>query len=214
MTRYLSFGFIVGALGSVLLVIGNVVQMTVPGDKFSQQVMTTSWVIASALRLIGAALMLVGLGTLIAGQAHKSGWFALVTYVLVIVNMVFQTGWMFSDTFIVRAFAQYAPNVIDAKNSPPSLSLGFMLAWFLNATFILFAFALWRAKYYRLLVPIGVFVAGIITVIPLPVDGPIYEVIIGAAMALAFVAALKPRNEHSAPEPSVRTDAVETVDAR
>ena len=41
MTRYLSFGFIVGALGSVLLVIGNVVQMTVPGDKFSQQVMTT-----------------------------------------------------------------------------------------------------------------------------------------------------------------------------
>lgn len=212
MNRYLNYSFAVGALGSVLLVVGNLVQLTVPGDKFSEQVLTTTWFVSSAIRLIGAALMIVGFGALIAGQARKSGWFALATYSLAVINMVLQAGWMFADTFIVRTLGEHAPAVIDGQSSPPLMNLGFMLAWFLNATLMLFAIALWRTKYYRTLVWVGVLVAGLITIIPLPVDGPIYEVIIGVALATAFIAARRPRTV-VAQDTSTRTGQSEPVPA-
>jgi hypothetical protein len=98
---------------------------------------------------------------------------------------------MFSDTFIVRTLATYAPSVVDGKNSPQLLGIGFMLAWLFNATFILFAIAMWRAKVYSKWATLGILLAGLITLVPLPVDGPIYEIIIGVAFAGALFAALR-----------------------
>jgi hypothetical protein len=193
MKRFLRFGYIAGIVGGILLAVGNVLALTVPGDKFSQQVMTTAFLISSTTRFVGAVAMVLGIAALAAGQAERTGRFGLIAYALVVGNMLLQAGWMFSDTFIVRTLATYAPAVVDGKNSPQLLGLGFMLAWLLNATFILFAIAMWRAKVYSKWAVLGILLAGLITLVPLPVDGPIYEIIIGVVFAGGLFAALRSR---------------------
>jgi hypothetical protein len=204
MKRFLRFGYIAGIAGGILLAVGNLLALTVPGDKFSQQVMTSAFLVSSATRLVGAVAMVLGIAALAAGQAEKTGRFGFIAYALVIGNMLLQSGWMFSDTFIVRTLATYAPNVVDGKNSPQLLGIGFMLAWLLNATFILFAIAMWRAKVYSKWAVIGILLAGLITLVPLPVDGPIYEIIIGLVFAGALFAAsqTKPAEVRNADVPA------------
>jgi hypothetical protein len=60
-----------------------------------------------------------------------------------------------------------------------------MLAWFLNATFILLGIATLRAKVFGRVVGWSLRAVGVITLVPLPVDGPWFEVLIGLAFAVA-----------------------------
>ena len=71
------------------------------------------------------------------------------------------------------------------------MGVGFMLAWLFNATFIVLGVALLRSSTYPRGVGVAVIVMGIITLLPMPFDGPVYEIIIGSMAALAGILAMR-----------------------
>ena len=106
--------------------------------------------------------------------------------------MLLQGGWMFADLFVAPSFAHAAPEILDGQ-SPARLSAGFLAAWFANTSFILLGIASLRARVLPITSSIALILAGALTVIPLPVDGPAYEVGIGVAAALAGARGLRNR---------------------
>lgn len=178
--------------------------------KFSDQVVTGQFTVSATLRLLGAILMTWGLLAIYLRQADRTGRFGLLAIGACLVNMTLQSGWMFTDLFIAPSIAPIAPQFLNG-HSPARLGLALMLAWIMNASFILIGVATLRARVLPRTVGISLIVAGAVTAIPLPVDGPIYEVLIGIAFAIAAATTLRhaasipvidPRGEPSLTETS------------
>jgi hypothetical protein len=192
MERFLRVGRITLIVGGLLLALGSGLQAaTSGGDPFSVQVTTTVFAVSAALRLAGAIAMIIGFTALYLPAADLAGGFGLGAYFLTVANLVLQAGWMWADLFITGAFAANAPGVLDGTAADSRMGVGFMLAWLFNATFILMGIALLRSRTYPRGVAIAVIAMGVITLIPMPFDGPIYEVIIGAMATLAGVLAVR-----------------------
>jgi hypothetical protein len=192
MEHFLHVGRITLIVGGLLLAIGSGLQAaTSGGEPFSVQVTTSVFAASAALRLAGAVAMIIGLTALYLPVADRAGRFGLVAYYLVVANLVMQAGWMWADLFITRAFAANAPGVLDGTAEDGIMGIGFMLAWLLNATLILLGIALLRSRTYPRGVGIAVIVMGAITLLPMPFDGPVFEVIIGSMAALAGVLAVR-----------------------
>jgi hypothetical protein len=102
--------------------------------------------------------------------------------------MTLQTGWMFSDLFIAPSFAHAAPEILNNGSGP--MTVGFMAAWLANVSFILLGIATLRARTLPKTSGLALIAAGAITLVPLPADGPVYEVIIGIAFTIAGARAL------------------------
>ncbi len=83
------------------------------------------------------------------------------------------------------------------------MGIGMLTAWLLNTSIALLGIALLRARVYPRTVGIAMLVAGVITALPLPFDGPVYEVIIGLAVLTAGVAARRSHATDPAPVPVV-----------
>lgn len=186
MKRFVSFGYLALLLGGVLLAVGSTLEgVNHPGEPFSHQVTTGLFVLSAVVRLSAAVLVLLGLASLHVRQADEAGVFGLVSYLLVAVNMVLQIGTMWCDLFVTDMLSKQAPGLLDGTVDQGRLSVGFMLAWIANTTFVLLGIATLRAKVFRRAVGACLLAIGIVTLIPLPVDGPWFEVFIGAAFALA-----------------------------
>jgi len=153
--------------------------------------------------------MLVGLTAIYVRSSDRAGIFGLVAYALVVVNMILQTGTMFADLFVTSALAANAPAVLDGTVDDSRLSLAFMLAWVLNTTLVLMGIAILRARVFSKVVGWSLIVMGAVTIVPLPVDGPVYEIVIGAACVLAGVYArrVSPVMMDTAEEPAVFASA-------
>jgi hypothetical protein len=104
-------------------------------------------------------------------------------------NMVLQAGWMWADLFLSGALAANAPGVLDGTVMDPRLDAGFLLAWLMNAMFIALGIATLRAGVFARTVGWALIAMGVVTLVPLPFDGPMYEVLIGAACIGAGVTA-------------------------
>jgi hypothetical protein len=192
MARFLHVGRIALILGGLLLAAGSGLQAaTSGGDPFSAQVTTSVFAVSAALRLVGATAMLVGFTALYLPASDRAGRFGLVAYFLVAANLVMQAGWMWADLFITGAFAANAPGVLDGTVDDGRMSVGFMLAWLFNAAFVLLGIALLRSRAYPRGVGIAVIVMGAITLLPMPFDGPVFEVVIGSMAALAGILAVR-----------------------
>jgi hypothetical protein len=192
MERFLHVGRITLIVGGLLLAIGAGLQAaTSGGDPFSVQVTTTAFAVSAALRLAGAIAMIIGLTAVYLPAADRAGRVGLVAFFLAVANLVMQAAWMWADLFVTRAFAANAPGVLDGTADDGIMGVGFMAAWLFNATAILLGIALLRAHTYRRGVGIAVIVMGAITLLPMPFDGPVFEVIIGAMAALAGVLAMR-----------------------
>ena len=192
MQRFLHVGRIALILGGLLLATGAGLQAaTSGGDPFSVQVTTSVFAVSAALRLVGVIAMIVGFTALYLPAADRSGRFGLAAYALVVTNLVLQAGWMWADLFITGALAADAPGVLDGTVDDGRMGIGFMLAWLFNTAFVLLGIALLRSNAYPRGVGAAVIVMGAITLVPLPFDGPVYEVIIGAMAALAGVLAVR-----------------------
>ena len=190
--RFTLCGFVMLLAGGFVLALGSLVEgLNRPGDPFSEQVTTSAFLISAALRLVGASLALIGITAVYCREADAAKTFGLVAYVLVAMNMVLQLGSMWADLYVTDMLSQHAPNLLDNSDDQGRLGLGFMLAWFANSTFILFGIATLRARVFGRPVGWALIVVGAVTLIPLPVDGPWFEVIIGTAFALAGWAALR-----------------------
>lgn len=193
MKRFLSVGYAALVLGGALLALGSGLTWIQQsgGDPFSQRATTTVFVVGSLLRLLGAIGMLLGFTAIAAGQADRAGRLGLVAYVLVVVNMVLQVGWMWADSFLSGALSRYAPAILDGDVNDARMSAAMMTAWILNTSILLLGVAVLRARVFGRLVGWSLVVAGGITLLPLPVDGPGFEVIIGVACLLAGLGVLR-----------------------
>jgi hypothetical protein len=185
MQRYLSFGYFATILGGCLLALGSALALTQASVPFSEQVVTSGFVVSSAIRLLGGAAVIIGLTAIYVREASAAGRLGLTAYALVVLNLVLQTGTMWADLFVTGALAAHAPQVLDGFASDPRLDAGFLGAWLMNASFVLLGIATLRARVFPRLCGWMLVLMGAITLVPLPVDGPAYEIGIGAACVLA-----------------------------
>jgi hypothetical protein len=184
MERFIRGGIAAAILGGLLLAAGAALAVMPAGhQQFSDQVLTGMFTAAAALRFSGAILMTWGVISLYLAQADQAGRLGLVAVVACLANMALQGGWMFCDLFAAPSFAHAAPEVLNNPSGP--LTVGFMAAWLANISFVLLGIATLRARVLPKTTGFALIAAGAITLVPLPADGPVYEVIIGIAFAIA-----------------------------
>ena len=209
MQRYLTFGYLATVVGGLFLAVGSAIALPGSSTPFSEQAVTSAFIASSSLRLAGVALMMIGLTAIYVRTSDRAGVFGLIAYGLVMVNLVLQSGTMFADLFVTGALAAHAPAVLDGSVDDARLSTAFLLAWVFNTTLVLMGIATLRARVFSKVVGWSLIVMGAITVIPLPVDGPVYEIVISAACVLAGVYArrVSPVIMDRAEEPAVFASA-------
>ena len=201
MQRFLSFGYVIAVAGGLLLALGSAMQALLTDPVLSVAASTPIFTTTAVLRLLGSAAVLIGLTAIYIRCADRAGLFGLVAYVLVVLNMILQTGWMWSDAFIAPALAGAAPGILDGTVDAPRLTIAFLAAWIMNASIALLGIAVLRSRTFPRTVGIALIVMGAVTLFPLPVDGPVYEVIIGLACAVAGVAAHRGQTGDATVEP-------------
>jgi hypothetical protein len=189
MERFIRTGIVAAAAGGLLLAVGAFLSLLTAGqDLFSEQVVTGSFASSSALRFIGALLMLWGVIAIYARQADATRRFGLVAVIACVVNMVLQACWMWADLFVAPTLAAHAPEILDGGDLG-RLGIAFVAAWLANTSFVLLGIASLRSRVLPRSVGFALIVAGAITLVPLPVDGPAYEVIIGACFVTLGIVA-------------------------
>lgn len=189
MERFIRGGIFAAIAGGLLLAAGSALAALTAGHQpFSEQVLTAGFTTAAALRFTGAILITWGIIGLYLRQADRAGRLGLIAIVASLANMALQIGWIFCDLFAAPSFAHAAPGVLDHTTGP--LTVGFLIAWIGNVSFVLLGIATWRARVLPRTAALALAIAGAITVVPLPGDGSIYEVIIGLALAVAGIRAL------------------------
>ena len=189
MERFIRGGIFAAIAGGLLLAAGSALAALTAGHQpFSEQVLTAGFTTAAALRFTGAILITWGIIGLYLRQADRAGRLGLIAIVASLANMALQIGWIFCDLFAAPSFAHAAPGGLDHTTGP--LTVGFLIAWIGNVSFVLLGIATWRARVLPRASALGLAIAGAITVVPLPGDGSIYEVIIGLALAVAGIRAL------------------------
>lgn len=198
MDRFIRFAVGSTVLGGLLLAAGAGLQAMV-GGVMSEAAPTTGFAVAAALRLLGVVALVIGLTGIYLRASDRAGWLGLVGYVLTVANLVLQAGVMWADLFLSGVVAEQAPGIVDGTVPDARLSAGFLATWVFNVSFVVLGVALLRSRVYHRTVGWALVVMGLITVVPLPVDGPIYEVVIGLAALVAGVAARRPADR---PEPA------------
>jgi hypothetical protein len=189
MDRFIRGGIAAVILGGLLLAAGaSLATVSAGHQQFSDQVLTGVFTASAALRFTGAILMTWGIISLYLAQADRAGRLGLIAVVACMANMALQTGWMFCDLFAAPSFAHAAPEILNNPSGP--LTAGFLAAWLANISFVLLGIASLRARVLPRTSGLALITAGVITLVPLPADGPVYEVIIGIAFAIAGARAL------------------------
>lgn len=197
MHQFVQIGTVAGAAGGALLGLGAGLQAVTTDEPFSAYATSEAFAVSAGLRWVGTLLLIWGMVALYLRVAHRTGRWTIAATVAVVANLVLQMGWMFSDLFVAPVLAEVAPQVLDG-DTPSRLGVGFLLAWLMNTTFVVLGVALLRARALPRAVGACLVVAGAVTLAPLPFDGPVYEVVIGAALAVACLAARGQRHD-SAP---------------
>lgn len=191
MDRFIRGGIIAAITGGLLLALGAFLPLLPPDyERFSDEVVTGLYGVSSALRFTGTILTGWGLVAIHLRQANRAGRFGLVAVIACLANLALQEGWMFSDLFVAPAFAGSAPEILNG-DTPGRLAAGFLAAWIANTALVLLGIATLRARVLPKACGIALIVAGGVTLLPLPVDGPAFEVIIGIAIAAAAASAIK-----------------------
>jgi hypothetical protein len=189
MERFIRGGIAAAILGGLLLATGASLMLAPAGDQqFSDMAATGIFTVAAALRFTGAMLMTWGVISLYLAQADRAGRLGLIAVVACLASMALQTGWIFCDLFAAPSFAHAAPGVLNNPTGP--LTAGFMAAWLANISFVLLGVATLRARVLPSTSGLALITVGVITLVPLPADGPGYEVIIGIVFAIAGARAL------------------------
>jgi hypothetical protein len=184
MHKFLTTGYWSLLLGGLVLAAGSALSLTIPGT-MSEQALSGRFELAGILRLLGTTAILVGVSALAARQSDRARTFGIVAYLLTVASLVLHAGWMFSDAFISGAVAAHAPGILDGSIDDPRIGLAAMAGWLANAAVLLLAIATLRARVFPRTTGIALLVAGGVTLVPLPLDGPAYEVLIGVACAIA-----------------------------
>ncbi len=104
------------------------IQPVHPPD-FLSSVTTSAWAIITSLKLAMCFLFLLGLAGLYARQVEKAGWLGLAGFVLFSGSWALQSGFVFTEVFILPPLATAAPQFIDSylgivNGSPGAMNIG------------------------------------------------------------------------------------------
>ena len=92
-------------------------------------VTTGPWAVITALKLVMCFLFLIGLAGLYARQVEQSGWLGLAGFALFSASWALQSGFVFTEVFILPPLASAAPQFIDSylgvvNGSPGTMNIG------------------------------------------------------------------------------------------
>jgi hypothetical protein len=194
MHRYIRFALAAGIVGGLLLAAGSVVALaTGGGNPMSARAVTTAFAVAAALELLGTMALLIGVGGIVAAAAPRGGRFLFVAYAAAVGALSLNMGWMWADLFLSDTVARVAPGVLDGTDDAVvgRLGIGMLVAWLANIGFLLLAVAVGRSHALPRATWVALTVAGVVTLVPLPIDGAGYNVVIGLALATSAATALR-----------------------
>jgi hypothetical protein len=174
-------------------------------------VTTTRWAIVHVLEGAMTFFGLIGMTGLYARQAEKSGWLGLVGYILFSLWLVFVTGFLFFEAFILPQLATEAPAFAEDflgmfTGSAGEVDLGVLpVLWMLTAPLyifggLLFGLATFRAsilpRWAGALLAIGVVIAPVAVLFP-PEHAPKIAVPVGLALMWLGYATWAERRERA-----------------
>lgn len=156
---------IVDAWGLVLELLGAY------PENFSEEALTTTYTVQSAMWLIGALLLLVALVGLYARQSEAAGALGLVGFVAALVGTGLVVGFVWANVFIPPTLAVEAPAVLD--NEPTgSLAFGFIFSTTVfGLCWALFGATMFRARVYPRVAAILLIIGALLVMVPLPATG-------------------------------------------
>jgi len=99
------------AIGAGLIFAG--IQPVHPADVVGS-VTTGPWAIILSLKFTMCLLMLIGIAGIYLRQLGKIGWLGLAGFVLLIGSWFLQTGYVFTELFILPKLAPIAPDFVDS----------------------------------------------------------------------------------------------------
>jgi hypothetical protein len=194
MDRFIRFSLVTGVVGGLMLALGAVVSLASSGGRpMSVHALTTAFAVAAALELAGVVGLLVGMGGIVGAASRAGGAFLFVSYIAAMVALALNMGWMWADLFLADTVARVAPGVLDGTDEAVvgRLGIGMLVAWLANIGFLLLAVAVGRTRALPRATWVGLTVAGVVTLVPLPMDGAGYNVVIGVSLAIASGTALR-----------------------
>ncbi len=144
-------------------------------ENFSEEALTISYTVQSALWLIGALLLLVAVVGLYARQSEAAGALGLTGFLAALIGTGLIVGMVWTNTFIPPALAVEAPAVLDAEPAG-SLAFGFMFSSIVfGLSWALFGVAMLRARVYPRVAAILLIIGALIVIVPLPATGFVLE---------------------------------------
>lgn len=160
---------IVDAWGLVLELLG-----AYPAN-FSEEALTTTYAVQSAMWLIGALLLLVALVGLYARQSGAAGVLGLVGFLVALIGTGLLVGTFWTNAFVPPALAVEAPAVLDADPAE-SLEFGFILSTTIfGLSWALFGVAMFRARIYPRVATILLTIGTLLVILPLPATAFVLE---------------------------------------
>lgn len=142
LSNLIRHGGLAAALGGALFVAGDLLGLTLDGS-FAGYADTGTFVVQSALYLLGAALVLLGLVGLYARQAEDSGKLGLAGFLVAFLGTALLTGVMWTQAFVVPFLAAESPALLESEPLGNMLSfITFTVGW------LVFGVATLRARVY------------------------------------------------------------------
>jgi hypothetical protein len=140
-------------------------------ENFSEEALTTTYALQSALWLIGALLLLVAVVGLYARQSEAAGALGLVGFLAALLGTGLLVGFFWTNAFIPPTLAVEAPAVLD--NEPTgSLAFGFILSTtVVGLGWALFGVSMLRARVYPRVAAILLIIGALLVIVPLPATG-------------------------------------------
>jgi hypothetical protein len=144
-------------------------------ENFSEEALTTTYTVQSALWLIGVLLFLVAVVGLHARQSEAAGTLGLVGFLAALIGTGLLTGMFWTNAFVPPTLAVEAPAVLDAEDTG-SLAFGFMFSIIVfGLSWALFGVAMLRARVYPRFAAILLIIGALIVIAPLPATGLVIE---------------------------------------
>ncbi len=167
-------------------------------ENFSEEALTTTYVLQASLWLIGVLLLPVALVGLHTRQLEAAGALGLAGLCVALVGTGLLAGVFWTNLFVPPALAVEAPAVLDAETPPGAMDFGFMLSTVVfGLGWALFGVGMLRARIFPRVAAILLIIGALLVIVPLPATGFVIE----AALILLGVDALRQTGRVSSAAP-------------
>lgn len=168
--QLLQLGGLAAMAGGGLVFLADILGLLILDfESFSATAASGSWMLWSALYLLGLVLILGGLVGLYLYQAEAAGTFGLVAFLVAFLGMALIVGVFWDNLIVIPSLAIEAPEFLDADTVAGPADLGFILTTVLTfGGWALFGLATLRAGVFPRAAAIVTTLGALIAFVPLP----------------------------------------------